>query len=275
MKYLINLSYDGSKFYGYQIQKNKNTVQGSLEKVLSKILDSKIKTTGSSRTDKDVHGLDQYCHFNTSKDIDVKKLKHSINSMIDESIYINLNQKAHFDLDMDITCEKLGKALNSLTSDYIYIKNVEEVADDFHARFNVKAKEYIYKINMGEYNPLEKNYVFQYNKTIDKDMLKDFCSLISGKHNFRSFTSDKDKVDYERDIIVDFRISNNILYLRFESSGFLRYMIRNIVGLLLDINDGKKSIIDIELIFRSEDRTSCGRCASGCGLYLNKITFKK
>ena len=131
MKYLINLSYDGSKFYGYQIQKNKNTVQGSLEKILSKILDSKIKTTGSSRTDKDVHGLDQYCHFNTSKDIDVKKLKHSINSMIDESIYI---------------------------------KKIKKVHDDFHARFDVSKKEYIYKINMGEYNPLEKDYVFQYNK---------------------------------------------------------------------------------------------------------------
>ena len=96
---------------------------------------------------------------------------------------------------------------------------------------------------------------------------------MSGKHNFKSFTSDKDNKEFERDIIIDYKISNNILYLRFYSSGFLRYMIRNIVGLLLDINDGKKSLSDIEFIFNSKNRCSAGSCASGCGLYLNKVEY--
>ena len=240
MRYLVNLSYDGSKFYGYQIQKGKKTVEGELEKVLSKIFNKKINTIGASRTDKDVHALSQYCHFDADK-MDLNRLAHSMNSMLDESIYI---------------------------------KKILKVDDKFHSRFSVIKKEYIYKINMGEYNPIEKDYVLQYNKKISKKLLDEFISKMNGKHNFKSFTSDKDKESYERVVTIDYKIQNKILYLRFESSGFLRYMIRNIVGLLLDINEGKKSIADINKIFEAKNRTSLGLCADGVGLYLNKIEYK-
>ena len=239
MRYLVNLSYDGSKFYGYQIQKGKKTVEGELEKVLSKIFNKKINTIGASRTDKDVHALSQYCHFDADK-MDLNRLAHSMNSMLDESIYI---------------------------------KKILKVDDKFHSRFSVIKKEYIYKINMGEYNPIEKDYVLQYNKKINKKLLDEFIFKMSGIHNFRSFTSDKDKDNYQRDLVLTYKIQNNILYLTFKSSGFLRYMIRNIVGLLLDINDNKKSIDDIDKIFKSENRCSCGKCASGCGLYLKEIYY--
>lgn len=240
MRYLINLSYDGSKFYGYQIQKNKVTVEGELERVLSKILNTKINTIASSRTDRGVHGFCQYCHFDYKDKLDLKKLCHSLNRMIDKSIYI---------------------------------KKIVKVDDDFHARYSVYRKEYIYKINIGEYNPLEKDYVFQYNKIIDKKLLDEFCIIMSGKHDFKSFTSDKDKENYERDIRVSYKISNKILYLKFESSGFLRYMIRNIVGLLIEINDGKKKLSDIDNIFNSKNRCSLGKIGNSEGLYLNNIEF--
>ena len=126
---------------------------------------------------------------------------------------------------------------------------------------------------MGEYNPLEKDYVYQYNKEINKELLDSFIKLISGKHNFKSFTSDKDKTSYERNVNIYYNIHDNILYLRFSSTGFLRYMIRNIVGLLIDINEGKKKLEDIPNIFSDENRCSCGYCAPGMGLYLNKIEF--
>jgi len=239
MRYLINMSYDGSKYSGYQIQNNKKTIEGELEKVLSKIFDKKINTIGSSRTDKGVHAYNQYCHFD-AKEIDPKKLKHSINSMIDKSIYI---------------------------------KSISIVEDDFHSRYNVRKKEYIYKINIGEFNPLEKDYVYQYNKPINKNIIEEFITLMSGKHNYKSFTSDKDKENYEREVTIEYKISKNILYLKFTSSGFLRYMIRNIVGLLIDINDGKKSLTDIDKIFNSKNRTSCGKCISPVGLYLNKVEY--
>ena len=127
---------------------------------------------------------------------------------------------------------------------------------------------------MGEYNPLEEEYTLQYNKKIKKELLDEFIKYMNGKHNFKSFTSDKDKESYERVVTIDYKIQNKILYLRFESSGFLRYMIRNIVGLLLDINEGKKSIADINKIFEAKNRTSLGLCADGVGLYLNKIEYK-
>ena len=240
MRYLINLSYNGNKFYGYQIQNNEVTVEGEIEKVLSQILNTTINTVASSRTDRYVHAKNQYCHFDYDKEIDTDQLTHSMNSMI---------------------------------NDGIYIKSIKKVNDDFHARYNVLKKEYIYKINMGEYNPIEKDYVLQYCKSINKDLLDKFICVMSGKHNFKSFTSDKDNNNYERDIIVDYKISNKVLYLRFYSSGFLRYMIRNIVGLLLEINDGKKTLDDIKYIFDSKDRCSLGKCVDGCGLYLNKVEY--
>ena len=239
MRYLINLSYDGSKFYGYQVQNNKITVEGELEKNLSKIFNKKINTIGASRTDKDVHALNQYAHFDADK-IDTKKIAHSLNSMVNESIYI---------------------------------KKIIKVDNEFNARFDVRKKEYIYKINMGEYNPIEKDYVYQYNKKIDKNILDEFVSIMSGKHNFKSFTSDKNKENYDRDIKITYTISKGVLSLKFESTGFLRYMIRNIVGLLLDINDEKKKLSDIEKIFNGKSRILAGRCAPGCGLYLMNIYY--
>ena len=88
MKYLINLTYNGNKFYGYQIQKDKETIEGELEKSLSKILNRNINTIGSSRTDAGIHALNQYCTFEYDKKLDLNKLKHSLNSIIDDNIYI-------------------------------------------------------------------------------------------------------------------------------------------------------------------------------------------
>ncbi len=240
MKYLINMSYDGSKFYGYQIQNNELTIEGELEKALSKIFNEKINTIGASRTDKGVHAIDQYAHFETNKFIKPSKLTNSLNKMINKSIYI---------------------------------KSIKKVSEEFSARYSVLNKEYIYKINMGKYNPIEKDYVLQYNKKIPKELLDKFVYLLSGEHDFRSFTSDNDKDNYIRDIKIDYKISKGILYLKFSSIGFLRYMIRNIVGLLLDINDNKKSINDINNIFKDKNRTSLGKCANAEGLYLNKINY--
>lgn len=242
MRYLMNITYDGSKFYGYQIQKNKITVEGELEKIVAMIFNENINIIGTSRTDKGVHAINQYCHFDSDKKINIDRLKHSINSLINDSIYI---------------------------------KNIVIVDDLFHSRYNCIKKEYIYKINMNDYDPISKDYIYQYNKKINKELIDKFISKVSGKHNYKSFTSDKDKKSYERIVKIDYKISKGILYLRFESSGFLRYMIRNIVGLLLDINDGKKSINDIDDIFKSENRVSLGVCARPVGLYLNRIYFKK
>ncbi len=246
MRYLITFSYDGSKFKGYQKQPRLKTVQGEIEKALKELSSKDISISGSGRTDAGVHAL---------------------------------NQKAHFDLDMNITCDKLQKALNSLLSDYIYIKKVEEVADDFHARFNVSAKEYIYKINMGEYNPIEKDYIYQYNKKLDLVEMERALKYLEGTHDFKSFSkADEEKEDFTRTIIQTNLIRNvkdvNRFIISFLGTGFLRYQVRNMVGLLIEIGEGKRKSEDVLDILEAKDRRKAGITAPPEGLYLKDVFYR-
>ena len=154
----------------------------------------------------------------------------------------------------------------------IYVDDVLVVRDEFHARYSVKKKEYVYLINLGKYNPCMVNYVFQYNKGFDLIKLRKAIKLLSGTHDFESFTSGKYD-DYVRNVDISFIVKNNILIIKFVSSGFLRYMIRNIVGLLLDLNEGKVNLNDITDIFELKNRSSIGKPAFPGGLYLNRVIY--
>ena len=167
MRYLMSFSYDGSNFKGYQKQPKVRTVQGEIEKALKQINNNnKVDIHASGRTDAGVHAL---------------------------------NQTAHFDLEMEITEEKLRQGLNSLLPEDVYIKKISKVDDNFHARFNSIGKEYIYIINLGEYNPIDRNYVYQYNKKLDVVEMERALKYLEGTHNFKSFT----KTDEEKGIDLD------------------------------------------------------------------------
>lgn len=246
MKYLMTFSYDGSKYKGYQKQPKQDTIQGKIEEVLKKInSNKKVSITATGRTDASVHAI---------------------------------NQKAHFELNNKFDCEKLRYSVNSLLPDDIYVKKIEIVPESFHARFDVKSKEYIYKINVGEYNPIEKDYVLQYNKKLDLIEIERALKYIEGEHNFRAFTKvDDEKDDYVRTIfsaklIKDTKEMDHIV-ISLVGSGFLRYMVRNIVGTLLEIGEGKKKSEDIIKILSSCDRRKAGICASPVGLYLKDINY--
>lgn len=247
MRYFMTFSYDGSKYKGYQKQPKVKTVQGELEKALKTINGgTKVDVHASGRTDAGVHAL---------------------------------NQKAHFDLDMKhITPEKLKDGLNSLIPKDIYIKHIEVVSDDFHARYNAKAKEYIYKINMGEYDPIEKDYVYQYNKKLDVAEIERALKYLEGTHNFKSFTkTDDEKEDYTRTIVQTNLIRNmkniNKITLSFLGTGFLRYMVRNMIGTLIEIGEGKRKSEEIIEILKAEDRRKAGKTASPEGLYLKDVLY--
>lgn len=249
MRYFITFSYDGSGFSGYQKQPKVRTVQGELEKVLKQINNNQeTEVHASGRTDAGVHAI---------------------------------NQKAHFDIDIEITKEKLQKGLNSLLPNDIYIKKVEPVADNFHARFNAIGKEYIYIINMGEYNPLERKYVYQHNKKLDVSEMQRALKYIEGTHSFKSFTkTDEEKVDKENYVRTLSQTSIerdlkdvNKLTLVFIGTGFMRYMVRNIVGTLIEIGEGKKKSEEIIEILKKEDRTKAGKTANPEGLYLKNVFY--
>lgn len=246
VRYLITFSYDGSGFNGYQKQPKHRTVQGELEKALKSINNNKkVDLQAAGRTDAGVHAL---------------------------------NQKAHFELEVTITEEKLKMALNSLLPNDIYVKQAEEVDDTFHARYNVKAKEYMYLINIGEYNPLERNYVYQYNKPLDIVAMERALKYLEGEHNFESFSpSNNEKDNYVRTIsqtnlIRDLKNPNKITIL-FLGTGFLRYMIRNMIGTLIEIGEGKRKAEDIIEIIDAKDRKAAGPTSNPEGLYLKNVFY--
>lgn len=243
MRYLINFSYDGSNYSGYQIQPNLDTVQERLEKAVC-IVNNGIKRSvhSSGRTDKGVHALDQW---------------------------------AHVDLDISITPHKLKRALNSNLPDDIYVINTYEVAENFHARYNVKSKIYEYHINLGEYIPMERNYVFQYNYHLNISKMREALKLFVGEHDFRAFVTDnKEKENcvrtiYSAEIIED----GDHCIIRFHGNGFLRYQVRNMVGILIRVGEEKVSCEEVEKILLSRDRSKYGKTAPSQGLYLVKVNY--
>ncbi len=242
MRYLITFSYDGSNFSGYQKQPNLRTIQGEIEKALNFISGGKkIEIHSSGRTDKKVHAY---------------------------------NQKAHFDLDQNITLYKLKSAINTYTPNDIYIKDIKLVRNDFHARYDVLKKIYIYKINIGDYNPIERNYIFQYNKLLDIDKLKIQLKHLIGTHDYSAFANKEEKKESYIRTIYDINVTkkNNIIYLKFIGNGFLKYQIRNMVGALIECVTKDKNIIDI---LNSKNRSTYGKIAPPEGLYLYDVKYKK
>lgn len=246
MRYFMSFSYDGSKYKGYQKQPNEKSIQEEIEKALTKINSNKEVTIhASGRTDAGVHAI---------------------------------NQKAHFDMDLIIDCDKLRHSLNSIIPKDIYVKGIVNVDDDFHARYNVKAKEYIYKINTGIYNPIEKDYVYQHNKRLDINEMQRALKYLEGTHDFKSFSKcDEEKDDYVRTIVQAAleRDTKNIkkITISFLGTGFLRYMVRNLVGTLIEIGEGKYRSEDIIKILEAKDRTKAGICAPPNGLYLKDVFY--
>ena len=159
MKYFMTFSYDGRNFNGYQKQPRKRTVQKEIEDVLKQINSGKsVSISASGRTDAGVHAL---------------------------------NQKAHFEMNIKISPERLIRGMNSLLPDDIYVKNISMVDDSFHARFNAIGKEYIYIINTGEYNPMERDYVYQYCKKLDVVSIERGLKYLEGTHNYTIYLKEK------------------------------------------------------------------------------------
>lgn len=244
MRYLIKFSYDGTNFYGYQKQPEKRTIEGELEKALYSINNHKdTRIFSSGRTDRGVHAL---------------------------------GQMAHFDLDVDITLYKLKCALNSLLPKDIHVIEIKIVDDDFHARYMVTRKTYKYYLNMGEYNPLMRTCIYQYNKKLDIDKMKNAIRTFIGTHDFKLFVSKEVvKDNYIRTIYdAKIEIENNIVVFTFVGNGFMKYQIRNMVGTLIKIGKDKLPVEMIEKLLKKEVSDKYVYTAKPEGLYLVDVSYK-
>ena len=240
MRYLVELSYDGSNFNGFQRLNDERSVQAELEHALSIINKADVEVKGAGRTDKGVHAL---------------------------------GQRAHFDLDVDVPIDRLKTALNDILPGDIRIISIEKVTQDFHARFNVTKKVYEYKINTGEYDVFKNNYYYQYKYDFNIDILKEVASLFIGVHNFKNFVSGE-RDNYEAIIYnIDINKDNDIITITFEGKSFYRYMVRNLVGAMLDVARDKATIEDVKNMLDNYDIDKHLSCAPANGLYLNKIYY--
>lgn len=241
-RYLIDFSYSGANFSGYQKQPGKRTVQDEIEKVLSSINNNSVKLTSSGRTDALVNAI---------------------------------HQKAHFDLDKKIGAYKLNGALNSYLPDDIYVNSVTKVDNLFHARYMVKSKTYEYLINTGDYNPLLRTHVYQYCKPLNIRKMKKAVKYFIGKHDFTTFVSAEDKKEDKVREIYDASVDekDGIIKITFKGSGFLKYQVRNMVGTLIKIGEEKVLPDIISSLLEKKDRKCAFLCAPAQGLTLTDVKY--
>lgn len=241
MKYLASIAYDGSHFYGFQRLNDLCTVQKEFEAALSKINKAPVTVKGAGRTDRGVHANDQ---------------------------------KVAFILEQNVPVDGLKEALNSLLKPYIYVKDVRIVNEDFHPRHDVLKKRYVYKINIGDFNPLYTDYVCQLEYHLDINKMKEVAKLYLGVHDFHNFVSGE-REDYTCIIYdIKFEINDNILNIIFEGKSFYRYMIRNLVGAMIEVGRGKIEVEQVKKMINSNLELTT-YTASPQGLYLDKIWYKE
>lgn len=241
---LVILSYDGSRYHGWQVQKNALTVQEVFQNALEKIINEKVDIKGCSRTDTGVHANMYAVNFKTSS---------------------------------KIRCENIIYALNRfLPKDIAAIKS-SEVPLDFHARYSCKGKEYIYKIwNNKIRNPFLNNRALHYWYPLDENYLNSAAQMFIGSHDFTSFaTLDKRETKNMIRNIEKFNVYRNgdMVEFKVKADGFLYNMVRIMSGTLLRIAQNKIKPEDIPRIIESKNRKNAGPTAPPEGLYLNKVFY--
>ena len=241
MRYFIELSYYGTNYSGWQIQRNAQSVQGKLNECLSLRLGEDIETTGSGRTDAGVHALQQFAHFDFNKTIDPDKLTFQLNQL----------------LPQDISVRKIFR-----------------VMDDAHARFDALEREYQYIITTGK-DPFLQNMAYYFNIGLDITLMNKAAQFFLDWRDFQSFSKVKTDVNHFICNIkkAHWEKSDNRLIFEIVADRFLRGMVRSIVGTLIEIGQHKMKPEDLKNILESKDRKKAGRAVPAYGLYLSRVSY--
>ena len=240
----LTIEYDGGSYHGWQRQKNLRTIQGEIEKALMKMTDDKVTLTGSGRTDAGVHAFGQVANF------------HCDTALLPEVFY---------------------KGLNSLLPDDIVIKKCREVDEKFHARYDVKSKTYSYRIlNCHTPAAIGRQYAWFIRKKLDLDAMQSSISYITGIHDFKAFEGTGSPRSHTTRNVLDAKLEQkdtNCLYFEIEADGFLKHMVRNIVGTLVDTGLCKITPDDFKQILISKNRNKAGATAPPHGLFLMHVKY--
>lgn len=246
----LTIAYDGTDYGGWQRQKNTSTIQGEIEQRLKIITNTTTSLHGAGRTDAGVHAMGMVANFQT---------------------------------ESDIFCPALCKGLNSLLQSSIRILDACEATPEFHARYSAKAKTYTYSLFTGSIQPpMQRFYTLHFPRFLDIETINNCLEIITGTHDFASF-----EASGSRDLKAPgvrgsvrtlhaatfIQIALEAYQFQFCGDGFLRHMVRNLVGTLLETGNGRRSILDFKESFLAKNRNTTGPTAPAHGLILEKIHY--
>jgi len=242
----MTVSYDGTEYHGWQVQPGLPTIQSVLEGVLAEIEGAPVKVAGSGRTDAGVHARAQVAAFTMVNPIPVDNLRKAINRL----------------LPLDIR-----------------VIEVAEAAADFHPRYQARAKTYEYRLHRGETcSPFDHRYVYHYPYPLDEARIFELAPMIEGEHDFSAFAASDDKDDLGRSKVR--RVfhsrasrSGDLLIYSVRGSGFLKHMVRNIVGVLLEAGKGNLTPADMEARLQPGCEIPAGPTAPARGLFLVGVEY--
>jgi tRNA pseudouridine38-40 synthase len=240
------IAYDGTGYQGWQRQKQGPTIQGTIEEILSRLTQQKVSLIGAGRTDAGVHAWGQVANFRTPSELAIVKLE---------------------------------SALKGLLPRDILIRQVQEAGSAFHSRYSSEAKIYDYFIsNQRQFVPFFRNYVWSIREPIDFDLVKKGLALLIGENDFSSFQSQGSEVTHAVRTIYQaslLPVPWAGYRLRFKANGFLRHMVRNMVGILIRVGLKRISLEELEAVIQAKDRSRAGEMAPPQGLFLRKVFYPR
>jgi len=239
----IILEYDGTRYHGWQLQGDTITIQKVLEESIRKITQEDVRVIGSGRTDAGVHAVNQVANFRTNSKIEVRNLFHGINSLLPRDIVV---------------------------------KQLAEVDAAFHARYDTKSKVYLYQIyNSLVRSALCRHYAWFIHEPLDVVRMKEAALRLIGTFDFSSFCAANCGIKDHVRTLIDIDVEMNQAMVKFfiEANGFLKYMVRNIVGTLVDVGKGKISSGELISIVEARDRRRASITAPAHGLFLKEVRY--
>ncbi|MBF0543384.1 MAG: tRNA pseudouridine(38-40) synthase TruA [Candidatus Riflebacteria bacterium] len=237
------VTYDGSTFFGFQLQPDCSTIQGTLEEIISSVVGEKVRILGAGRTDTGVHALGQVASFKTNCKIPVEKL---------------------------VFC------LNERLPDSVRVLSVEEVNKDFHPRFMAKGKHYRYIFRTGKlFSPFLSRYSFQVSRKLDIGKMSSGAEKFLGEYDFAAFAKSPGKVEnsIRKMFASRIEVDGDFVFFDIVGSGFLHNMVRNMAKALFLIGKGEMKPCVIDELYENQDRTHLGSPAPPGGLYLMKVMY--
>jgi tRNA pseudouridine38-40 synthase len=253
MRYFkLTIAYDGTDFHGWQMQANRPTIQGEIVNVLQRLTQEKINLHGAGRTDAGVHALGQVGSFRT---------------------------QSH------LSAEEFQRALNALLPPTIRITGAEEVGPDFNARWSARGKIYRYRLYRGKVvPPMIWRYVLHYPFPLNEEAMIDAAARFVGMHDFASFAASTGSEDDDKERSTEREIystelvrspDNEELVFTVSGRSFLRYMVRKMVGTLLDVGRGKLTPADIDRLYELKDRSKSGPTVPPQGLVMVAVRHEE